>query len=172
LKSLLPILCIAVEAALTSSVKHHILCPIAVFSTNAGPKRESGANPELPRSGEWERPMPLALNRLTRQRLGKRHAVGNGRYMPHARESEDLPRSSSREGVLFGSGALAGGATGMLVPAGHARLSFRRLFIAGSGCSGEQRPADGSDARMNRAIEPSVALLFRVARDYVEETSQ
>jgi hypothetical protein len=61
----------------------------------------------------------------------------------------------------------------MLASARHAQISFRRLFMAGSCCSGEQRPADGSDARVNRGFEPSVALLFRVGRgDYVEETWQ
>jgi hypothetical protein len=39
----------------------------------------------------------------------------------------------------------------MLASARHAQISFRRLFMAGSCCSGEQRPADGSDARVNRA---------------------
>ena len=74
------------------------------------------------------------------------------------------------KGVLFGSGALVGGAAGMLAFARHAQISFRRPFIAGSCCSGEQRPADGSDARVNHAIEPSVAPLFRVGRGiYVEE---
>jgi hypothetical protein len=48
--------------ALTPGQKHHILCSIAVSSTNSGPNRESGANPELPRSGKWERPLPLALS--------------------------------------------------------------------------------------------------------------
>jgi hypothetical protein len=55
LKSLLPCARPAARVMLTSSAKHHILCPIAVPGTNSGPKRESGPNPELPRSGGWER---------------------------------------------------------------------------------------------------------------------
>jgi hypothetical protein len=40
---------------LTLSQKHNILWSIAVSGPKARPKRESGANPELSRSGNWER---------------------------------------------------------------------------------------------------------------------
>jgi hypothetical protein len=46
---------LATLMALTEPAKHNILCLIAVSGTCAGPKRESGAIPELPRSGNWER---------------------------------------------------------------------------------------------------------------------
>lgn len=78
LKSLLPCARPAARVMLTSSAKHHILCPIAVPGTNSGPKRESGPNPELPRSGGWERTMSLALSGRRESGLGKRHAVGVG----------------------------------------------------------------------------------------------
>jgi hypothetical protein len=174
LKSLLPAACTAAESALTQGAKPHILCLIAVPGTNSGPKRESGANPELPRSGKWERTMPLALNRLTSQRLGKRHAVGTGlNTEPLARESEDLPRSSPREGGVVRLWSSRGRSDrNARVCASSADL-IPSSFIAGSCCPGEQRTADGSDARVNRAIEPSVALLSGVERGvYVEGTWQ
>ena len=99
MKGLLPPVCRNPCAALTAGSKHHILCLIAVSGTKAGPKRESGANPELPRSGKWERTMPLALN-LRRKSTVREAACNRNRLevRPNARESEDLPRSSSRKG--------------------------------------------------------------------------
>ncbi len=62
-----------VRSRLTEPIKHNILCRIAVSGTSARPKRESGANPELPRSGNWERPC-LGTEPLTsRPGFGKRH---------------------------------------------------------------------------------------------------
>src|SRR5882724_7111743 len=66
-----------VRTRLTEPIKHNILRRVAVSGTSARPKRESGANPELPRSGNWERPC-LGTEPLTsRPGFGKRH-VRNG----------------------------------------------------------------------------------------------
>jgi hypothetical protein len=52
-------------------------------------KRESGANPELPRSGEQER--PPSPSTVSENRDGKRRPVGTEAPEPLACKSEDLP---------------------------------------------------------------------------------
>ena len=54
-------------------------------------KRESGMNPELPRSGMWERPSPDALT----SRVGKRRPIGTAiRPRPRARRPATVPYRS------------------------------------------------------------------------------
>src|SRR6202021_927285 len=103
---------------LTEPLKHNILCRIAVSGTSARPKRESGANPELPRSGNWERPC-LGTEPLTsRPGFGKRH-VRNGPIHSAAPGSpktcRDLHLTRGAARLWSSRGRGAGGVAGSVV---------------------------------------------------------
>lgn len=80
-------------------------------------KRESGATPGLPRSGERKRPPPQSTGRASgkRRALGTRPGIGRP-----VRQSEDLPTSVRETGSrTIRHGSLAGGRPGH--QARHAR---------------------------------------------------
>jgi hypothetical protein len=152
----------ALKSRLTEPVKHNILCRVAVSGTSARPKRESGANPELPRSGNWERPC-LGTEPLTsRPGFGKRH-VRNGPIHSAAPGSPKTCRDLH----------LTRGAVRLWSSRGRSDRSDRVHVVARSRpfspasvpcCSGERRPA-------NRGVRRSLSRRFRRALTALTETS-
>jgi hypothetical protein len=149
---------------LTEPLKHNILCRIAVSGTSARPKRESGANPELPRSGNWERPC-LGTEPLTsRPGFGKRH-VRNGPIHSAAPGSPKTCRDPH----------LTRGAVRLWSSRGRSDRSDRVHVVppiapvhapaSALCCSGERRPA-------NRGVRRSLSRRFRRALTALTETSQ
>jgi hypothetical protein len=78
------------------------------------------------------------------------------------------------KGMLFGSGALVGGAAGMILPAQPACLAFTRPLSKQDSCSGEQRPTDGAMPKVADSLHPIfVVLLFHVGRwNFAGDTTQ
>jgi MFS family permease len=88
--------------------------PGGCFTGNIGrasPKRESGANPELPRSGKWERtPSPRrrqrlgpALSQTVREATAGRNPVRHARRPPTSPKTCQRPRgSAARPGLVGG----------------------------------------------------------------------
>lgn len=85
-------------AVLTRHRHHHMLCRSVPRSTTCrvGLNRESGAKPELPRSGERKRTVSTALGHCAREAKPSRWAKAR------VRKSEDLParRAAARSQVV------------------------------------------------------------------------
>jgi hypothetical protein len=144
------------KSRLTEPLKHNILCRVAVSGTSARPKRESGANPELPRSGNWERPCLGTEPLTTRPGFGKRH-VRNGPIHSAAPGSPKTCRDLH----------LTRGAVRLWSSRGRSDRSDRVHVVPPIApvhapasvlcCSGEQRPANrGSDGSLFRCSPTGV----------------
>jgi len=112
---------IPVKRILKNRPCYNMRCRSLWSVTEHGAKRESGENPELPRSGNRERKARKRTG-CPRREAGKRRLIGKpGKYPGNAWKSEDLPAGNFARTRAFAGRLMV-----------RNRLSFfRRLFSRG-----------------------------------------